>query len=72
LAEIPAPAKSDRIITAPPPVAEKSAGTPVEAGTAAWGGSPRPAAAKPANPGPPTAQMKVSFLKYAAGGSTKK
>ena len=41
LTEIPALAKSDRIITAPPPVAEKSASTPVEEPTATQGGSPR-------------------------------
>jgi type IV secretion system protein VirD4 len=72
LSEIPAPAKSDRIITAPPPVAGKSASTP-ESPVLVRAGSPRPVAVKPANPAPPlTAQRKVSFLKYAANGSTKK
>jgi type IV secretion system protein VirD4 len=73
LAEVPAPAKSDRIITAPPPVAGKSAETPADTRTAAGGATARPATVKPAaKPGPLTAQMKVSFLKYAASGSTKK
>jgi type IV secretion system protein VirD4 len=73
LTEIPAPAKSDRITTAPPPVAGKSASTQLEAPVALRDGSSRPAATKPANPvPPPTAQRKVSFLKYAANGSTKK
>jgi len=72
LTEIPAPAKSDRIITAPPPVAGKSASTP-ESPVVVRGGSPRPVAVKPTNPAsPPMAQRKVSFLKYAANGSTKK
>jgi type IV secretory pathway TraG/TraD family ATPase VirD4 len=74
LAEIPAPAKSDRIITAPPLVAGKSAQTPVDARrTAARGTTARPATVQPAAKlEPPTAPMKVSFLKYAASGSTKK
>jgi hypothetical protein len=70
LTEIPAPAKSDRIITAPPPVAGKSASTPLEAPVAVRGGSPRPVAVKPVAAAPPP--TKVSFLKYAANGSTKK
>jgi len=72
LTEIPAPAKSDRIITAPPPVAEKLANTPVDERTAAQGESQRPAAVRPVNPAPPVTQRNVRFLKYAASGSTKK
>jgi type IV secretion system protein VirD4 len=70
LTEISAPAKSDRIITAPPPVAGKSASTP-ESPVVLRGESSRPAALKAGKPETPTAPRKVSFLKYAASGSKK-
>jgi type IV secretion system protein VirD4 len=69
LAEIPPPQTSDRIITAPPPVAGKSASTPANVPPA---GPDTAVRATTAQPPPLAAQTNVSFLKYAAGGSKTK
>jgi type IV secretion system protein VirD4 len=67
LAEIPPPQTSDRTITAPPPVAGKSASTPANVRPADPDTAVRATTAQPL-----TAQTNVSFLKYAAGGSKTK